>query len=125
MLVNALHLKGMYEEALEAMKEAAIARGDRDVEEALVRGSTEAGYAEAMRGVAEILAARSRHTYVASSGVALLYLRAGQKEPALEWLERAYQERDPDLPYLGWPGWDSLRADPRFQDIRRWMKLPD
>jgi hypothetical protein len=53
------------------------------------------------------------------------YLRAGQNEPALEWLERAYEAHDPAMPYMNlWPGWDVVRDHPRFRDVLRRMKLP-
>ena len=48
----------------------------------------------------------------------------GISAEALECLERAYVNRDPNLPYLGVPVFDSLRGDPRFNDLLRRMNLP-
>ncbi|MBP1779164.1 MAG: hypothetical protein H6Q86_5175, partial [candidate division NC10 bacterium] len=43
----------------------------------------------------------------------------------LDLLERAYKERDPNLPYINCqPLWDPLRPEPRFQAILRRMGLP-
>jgi hypothetical protein len=55
--------------------------------------------------------------------VAYLYALAGEKVQALDWLERAYQARDPGLPYLRDPVLDPLRSEPRFQALMRQMKL--
>jgi TolB-like protein/Tfp pilus assembly protein PilF len=44
----------------------------------------------------------------------------GDKESAFELLERAYEERDPWLIFLGVaPQWDGLRADARFASLLR------
>jgi hypothetical protein len=53
-----------------------------------------------------------------------IYAGLGESDQAFEWLERAYQARDPKLPFLKvHPRWDSLRADPRFDDLLRRMGL--
>ena len=45
--------------------------------------------------------------------------------PAFAWLERAYQLKSPPLSNLRFlPGFDPLRADPRFQDLLRRMNFP-
>jgi hypothetical protein len=49
---------------------------------------------------------------------------AGNSEKALECIEMAYELRDPNLPYLHFPIYDSLRDEPRFQEIARKMNLP-
>ncbi len=56
--------------------------------------------------------------------VAASYARLGEKEKAFEWLEKAYAERDGDLGYLRliWD-FDSIRPDPRFQDLLRRVGL--
>ncbi len=42
----------------------------------------------------------------------------GAIDRALEWLEKAYQERNTRLVYLSVAShWDSLRTDPRFQAL--------
>jgi len=43
---------------------------------------------------------------------------------AIDWLEKAYQARDQNMPYISAdPIFDDLRNEPRFQDILRRMKL--
>ena len=124
-LSTAFDLKGMYEEALEAQKSFLATVDDRESEEALMRGYEEAGYAGAMRRLADLAAARSRETHAGPMGVVSLYLRAGENDLALEWLERAFVDRDPNLPFISVsPPFDSVRDDPRFQDLLRRMNLP-
>jgi TolB-like protein len=123
-LRSAYHMKRMYPEALEAWKASYAARGDLAAEEALARGFREGGYPKALQRAAETLAARSRTTYVPSWQIGTLYTRAGKKDEALEWLEKAYQAHDPNMPYISVdPIFDILRDDPRFKDLLRRMNL--
>ena len=122
----AFELKRMYEEALAEARRFFALRGDSEVAEALERGYTQGGYAGAMRLAAEKLAARSKLTYVQPTRIARLYLSAGEKDRALDWLEKAYQERNSHLVYINVvPGWDPLRDDPRFQDLLRRLNFPE
>ena len=123
-LVNTLHLKGMYEEALDAQRSFLVAIADRESEEALTRGYAEGGYRGAMRRLADTAAARSLTTHTRAFWIAGYYIRAEENERALEWLERAFVNRDPQMTYLLWPIFDNVRNDPRFQDLLRRMKLP-
>ncbi len=125
-LYCAYHQKQMYEEALAETKAFFAAVGDREVVEALERGNLEAGYARAMGLAAETLAARSRTIFVRPTMIAELYALAGENRQALEWLERGYDERDPDMPYLSVHfALDSLRDDSQFKDLLARMNLPE
>ncbi len=124
-LKSAYHVKGMYEEALEIWKMWFATKGDREAEEALARGYEEGGYSGALSSVAEMMIERSRTTFVTPWQIATLYTRAGKNEEALEWLEKAYEAHDPNMPYISVdPIFDDLRGDPRFQDLLRRMNLP-
>ena len=64
--------------------------------------------------------------YSSAYSVAVVYAWRGEKDKAFEWLERAYQHREPpltgiksDLPL------DSLHADPRYKALLRKMNLPE
>jgi len=125
-LWRAFHQKRMYEEALAEAKKFFALRGDSEVAEALESGYAQGGYAGAMRLAAEKRAARSKRTYVQPTQVAHLYAYAGEKDRALDWLEKAYQERNSQLVYINVAvQWNSLRDDPRFQDLLRRMNLPE
>jgi hypothetical protein len=99
--------------------------GDREMEEALTQEYAQSGYRSAMRRAAELLAARGRMSYTLPADVAMLYAMAGEKVQALDWLEKAFEARDPNMPYLNlYPEFETLRSDPRFQDLLRRMNLP-
>jgi len=120
----AFYQKRMYEEALAEAKKYFDVLGDREVADALGRGSVKAGYPGAMSLAAEKLAERSKQTYVQPTQIARLYDHAGEKDRALEWLEKAYKEREPSLVDLNvWPG-GTLPDDPRFQALLRRLNFP-
>ena len=56
------------------------------------------------------------------SEVAVVYAALGDNDQAMTWLEKGYEERfNPSV--LLRPGFDPLRADPRFQDLERRVGL--
>jgi tetratricopeptide (TPR) repeat protein len=123
-LWQAFHQKEMYEEVLAEWR--IDHADDQEVAGALERGYAQAGYPGASLSVAETLAARSNETYVGPIPVAGYFAIAGDNDRALEWLEKAYEERIPDMVFLGVrPVWDNLRDDRRFQDLMRRMNLPE
>jgi serine/threonine protein kinase/tetratricopeptide (TPR) repeat protein len=125
MLSISLFRKARYEESLAEMKATFAAIGDREVEEALAQGYAESGHKGAMKHAADLLASRARETYVSSIDVAVLYAIAGENDQAFEWLEKCLEERNPQMPYFGtYVEFESLRSDPRFQDLLRKMNLP-
>jgi TolB-like protein/DNA-binding winged helix-turn-helix (wHTH) protein len=57
--------------------------------------------------------------------IATVYAYRGEKDKAIEWLERAYQRHSTYLNFIKWyPIFDSLRTDPRFKALLRKMNLP-
>lgn len=121
---SAYHQKKMYEEALDAWRLSYEARGDHEAIEALNRGRLEGGYSRALQSLAEMLIERSKTSYVTPWQVATLYTRAGMKEQALDWFEKAYDAHDPNMPYLNAdPIFDALRDHPRFHAILKKMGL--
>ena len=121
---EALHHNRMYEEALDAQRRYFASIDYGEGEEALTRGYAEAGYTGAMRRAADALAARALSTQIGAKITASLYARAGEHELTLEWLERAFANHDQGLAYIRWPVFDSVRDDPRYQDLLRRMNLP-
>lgn len=63
----------------------------------------------------------SQTTYVSPYMIAIIYSGLGRKDKAFEFLEKAYQERSPDLAYFCKADLrlDGLRSDPRFHDLTR------
>jgi eukaryotic-like serine/threonine-protein kinase len=53
------------------------------------------------------------------------YATMGDKDAALDYLEKAYENREWQVVFLKvGPAWDPLRSDPRFQDLMRRMNFP-
>lgn len=62
----------------------------------------------------------NRHRYVTPGAPLYVYVGLGDKDRAFAWLEKAYQERANLMAYLKVsPMVDSLRSDPRFDDLLR------
>ena len=97
----------------------------RELEDALARGHAEGGHRTAIRRAAETWAARSHRSFVPPVDLAELFATAGEHERALEWLERGFEQRDPNMPFVDvQPHFDGLHDDPRFQDLLQRMNLP-
>jgi serine/threonine-protein kinase len=79
--------------------------------------------AEALRELQELAEDRSGR-YVAPQDLAWGYAALGDRDRAMQWLEKAYSERSSALAYLKIePLFDPLRADPRFADLVRRVGL--
>jgi tetratricopeptide (TPR) repeat protein len=62
--------------------------------------------------------------YVSAPAIAWAYLGLGDRQTALEWLERGYEERSWPMIFLGIePRYDALREEPRFKELVRKMHL--
>ena len=67
----------------------------------------------------------SNKQYVSAQRIAQAYVGLDDKQRALEWLEKAYEERSlrPDFMRVD-PAYDSLRSDQRFRDLLHRVGLP-
>ncbi len=62
----------------------------------------------------------SKEKYVPAYYFAIIYLGLDAPDQALEWLEKAFEERSGFLAFVNVePMFDGLRSDPRFQDFAR------
>jgi tetratricopeptide (TPR) repeat protein len=117
-----------------AMHEPAIAATRKAVE--LSSGAT---FLTAMLGVVQAAAGDrdeaekvlaqlqeiSKQKYVTPYAMARLCAALGKRDEALRWLGTAYRERAALMVILRTdPEFDSLRSDPRFQDLLRRMNFP-
>jgi tetratricopeptide (TPR) repeat protein len=77
------------------------------------------------RAMIEELKGESQTTYVPAYFIAAIYGALGEKDQAFAWLQRAYDERDPQITYLLLdPFMDPLRSDARFNDLVRKVGFP-
>jgi serine/threonine protein kinase/Tfp pilus assembly protein PilF len=124
-LGNVYRRQGRLEEALALLKEAVSARGDTELLEVLERGWVEGGYKGAMGLVVELLERRSKSGHVGNWGLALGFDYAGYPGKAIPYLEKAYEARAPNLPYVGmYPVSAEMRSNPRFLALLEKMDLP-
>jgi tetratricopeptide (TPR) repeat protein len=115
---------GKYDEALTIYRK--ILADDAEIIAALEDGFKKAGHEGAARACADLRAERYGKPGKSERAKTIsdIYQQAGDYDLAIDWLEKAYDEHDPGLPYIGHPGNDPLRSYPRFQKLLRKMNLP-
>jgi tetratricopeptide (TPR) repeat protein len=118
-------LQGLHEAAIEeAQKAVALSGRSTETLAGLGQVYAAAGMSEEMQQVLDELMLHSRERYVSPYNVAKIYATVGDKEQAFRWLEKAYEERNPDFIELKVePALDSLRTDERFRDLLRRVGL--
>ena len=84
-----------------------------------------AGLHDEARATLAELKAKSAESYVPPYYLAVIHAALGEDDEAFEYLEKAYEMRDGNLPMLKVDQrLDSLRGDPRFDDLLWRMGLP-
>jgi len=69
---------------------------------------------------------QSKKEFVWPANIAFIYIGLGEKDKAFEWLEKTYEQREAWMEVLKAESmYDSLRSDPRFQDLVDRMNYPD
>jgi TolB-like protein/Tfp pilus assembly protein PilF len=124
-LGSAYERKGMYKEAIAEWQKAFLLERDPRSAELIGKGYSRSGYKGAIQAWLDDLISQSTHHYVSAFTVAIMYARLGEKDHALEWLEKAYQARDASMVDFGTePSFDFLHSDPRYIDLLRRVGLP-
>jgi serine/threonine protein kinase/TolB-like protein/Tfp pilus assembly protein PilF len=115
--------KGRFEEAIGEFQTAiSLSRGGV--------GLPELGHVYAVSGkkseALKVLEKLKSQTPAPSYGIALVYAGLRESDQAFAWLERAYEERSSFslMTLKVEPRLDSLRSEPRFQDLLRRVGLP-
>jgi TolB-like protein/Tfp pilus assembly protein PilF len=120
-----LEAKGMYDQELAAWQKVMMLRGEKpgDVA-ALRRAYNVGGIRGAWRWDLERLERLPPEEDV-TAAIASHYASLGEKDKALDWLEKGYEKHAPGMaPIKVDPSYDSLRSDSRFQDLLRRMNFP-
>jgi tetratricopeptide (TPR) repeat protein len=69
---------------------------------------------------------RATSEYVLPIYFAEVYTNLGDMDETFRWLEEAFRDRNWDMLFLRIsPKWDSLRSDPRFDDLVQRMRFPE
>jgi tetratricopeptide (TPR) repeat protein len=117
--------KKEYAQAIVESQDAVLESGDRiDMRANLAAAYALAGRPDEARKALKGLKNDSPQRSDTAFHIARVYLALGEKDEALSLLEKAYHERSGPLILLQVdPGNDSMRPDPRFQDLRRRIGL--
>ena len=117
--------QGRYEEAVAALEKARTLANEHPATLAgLAQVLASAGRIEEARVFAGRLTESSRQQHVSPFWLAVAYAGIGERTAALGALEKAYEQHDVILVWLGTePRLDSLRAEPRFIEILRCIGL--
>jgi adenylate cyclase len=85
-----------------------------------------AGRPKEAEAILNRLQALSRRRYVSGLYLAIVYTGLNDKDKAIEYLNKAYENRHPGLVLIRVdPIFDNLRSDPRFQKlIARFEPMP-
>jgi TolB-like protein/DNA-binding winged helix-turn-helix (wHTH) protein len=127
-LPAAYEQKGMYTEAIAEFKKAIPLTGGSEwslSKAGLGHGYAVTGKKSEARTLLDELKQLSAEEYVPATSVALIYAGLGEKDQAFAWLDKGYEQRAFQMQWVRLdPRWDSLRSDPRFQDLMRRMGFP-
>ena len=111
--------KGLAEEAIEAMRQAVVHSGSStEAMAGLAQAYAVTGDRAAAARILKDLDEAGAHRYVSPYNVARVYGAMGDKQRALEWLERAYGEHNPDLIELTRePSFTGLHTDAKYREL--------
>jgi tetratricopeptide (TPR) repeat protein len=116
--------KGTFDQALEEFRRAASG-GEPVRKVGLARAYGLMGKRNEARKVLDELTKSSKQSYFPPYLFGIVHVAIGENEQGLSWLEEAYTHRDPYLVHLKKDvAFDSLRSNPRFQDLLRRMAFP-
>ncbi|HEY2546397.1 MAG TPA: tetratricopeptide repeat protein [Candidatus Acidoferrum sp.] len=122
-LAQAYLQKQMFGEAIaELQKAIQVSGGTPTFTANLARAYAVTGRRSAAIELLNDLRKHSKPGYSHASEIAVVYAALGDKDQAMTWLEKGYEERfNPGV--LLRPGFDPLRSDERFQDLLRRIGL--
>src|SRR5258708_3906623 len=126
-LGQAYEQKGQYDLALEELHRAvAISHSSPLMVSALAHAYALSGdHSEARKLLAQ-LDSLSKKQYVSPFYVAIVYLGLGKNEVAMNWLQKAYEDRSNGLVFLKVePELDPLRTNPRFTALQSRLNFPN
>lgn len=110
--------------AIEALEKAVAISPDPISIGYLGHVQARAGHREIALSLLDDLLSRLKLGYVPAKSFVAVYAGLGELDRAFEWLEKAYQERDPMLFWLlSVPAYEPLRSDPRCDQMLRRIGL--
>ncbi len=119
--------KGMFNEALAEIEKAIeLSGGDPKYKASLAYAYAMSGKRSEAIGILNESKESGKRGTMSALNRASVYSALGEEEQAFIWLEKAYEERSPGLPFINcYPEFDNLRDDPRFKHLLQRMNFPE
>ena len=115
---------GKYKEAVAEREKMLSLFGGSELAASVEEDFSKSGYRGVLESWVNGLTEVSKHGHVSSYSISEAYMRMGEKETAIKWMQEAYDEHDGELVSLGVePVFNPVRSDARLQEILRRMKL--
>jgi eukaryotic-like serine/threonine-protein kinase len=117
--------KGNYEQAISQFKKAIDLSGNPAYTAELAHAYAVSGQKSRAREMLHTLISPSRQRYLSPYYIAALYVGLGEAEQAVDWLEKAFDDRSSELMFIKQePIFAPLRSHSRFQDLLQRIGLP-
>jgi TolB-like protein/Flp pilus assembly protein TadD len=115
----------MFDPGIEAMQKSVTLDGiDPGLSPELAYAYARMGRADDARQILRNLLVLAQQAPVPPGYIAIVSAALGEREQALAWLEKAYSQHSPMMTWLKTdPRFDSIRQDPKFQDLMRRVGL--
>jgi tetratricopeptide (TPR) repeat protein len=115
--------QGRFDEAA-AHYEELLAYDEGLAEEGLAPALARAGRTAAARARLAGLIRKSEEGQQMQAAIAATYLALGEADSSFMWLDRAYELRDANLPWVRlMPMFDDIRSDPRYLALMKKLRL--
>ncbi len=118
-------LQKRYDEAIAALTKAReLSRGSTEPVTQLCYALAKSERREQAQAELEELKSTAAKRYVPAYSLAMIYNGLGEKNEALNYLEKSFQEREVQITFIKIDTrWDDLRAEPRFVNLMRRMNF--
>lgn len=110
----------------EYQKAVELSPGDQDATAALAHVYAVTGKTSQAKDILRDMLSRSKSSYISPYMIATIYAGLGDKDQAFAFLEKAYQEKSPDISWFFKSDLrlDNLRSDPRFHSLLQRIQFP-
>jgi len=120
--------KGMIEEGISEIKLAIDISGGKmaELKSDLAYAYSKAGKMDEVRNILADLLRINEHSHISEIQIAGVYVSLGEKDKAMEWLEKAYERHSGYIVILTYDSsFDAIRSDPRFKALLKKIGFPD
>jgi len=126
LLADAYAGEGRFEDAIELVRKGiALSPTRADAQAALAKAYAQMGKTKEARRILRQLEDPPAGRHVSPMRMAMIHCALGEKNQAIQWLEKAIEQHDAGVGDLASrPALEPLHSDPRFQDFVRRIGLP-